>query len=63
MTNAQEELSLSALRMDLKIVGVQDARTAVDVALRATRLIHPLLVLDLPELEICSLEDKFLQYS
>ena len=42
----------------LKIVGVQDARAAVDVVLRAARQIQPLLVLDPPEPEICSLDGK-----
>jgi len=41
-----------------KIVGVQNAHTAIDIALRATRQIKPLLVLSPPEPEICSLDDK-----
>jgi predicted HTH transcriptional regulator len=42
----------------LKIVGVPDARAAVDIVLRAARHIHPLLVLNPPEPEICSLDGK-----
>ena len=42
----------------LKIVGVPDARAAVDIVLRAARHIHPLLVLDPPEPEICALDGK-----
>jgi len=61
MANAQGgTLIIGVEDGSLKIVGVQDARAAVDVALRATRLIHPLLVLDPPEPEICSLEGTFL---
>jgi predicted HTH transcriptional regulator len=61
MANAQGgTLIIGVEDGSLKIVGVQDARAAVDVALRATRLIHPLLVLDPPEPEICSLEGKSL---
>jgi len=61
MANAQGGTLITGVEDgSLKIVGVQDARAAVDVALRATRLIHPLLVLDPPEPEICSLEGKFL---
>lgn len=61
MANAQGgTLIIGVEDGSLKIIGVQDARAAVDVTLRATRLIHPLLVLDPPKPEICSLEGKSL---
>ena len=61
MANAQGgRLIIGVEDGTLKIVGVQDAWAAVDVILRAARQIQPLLVLDPPEPEICSLDGKHL---
>src|SRR5260370_16129672 len=61
MANAQGGAIIIGVEdRSLKIVGIQDARAAVDIALRATRQVQPLLVLDPPEPEICSLEGKLL---
>ncbi len=61
MANAQGgALIIGVEDGSLKIVGVQDAQTAVDIVLRAARQIQPLLVLDPAEPAICSLDGKHL---
>lgn len=57
MANGQGGLVIIGVEdASLKIVGVKDARMAVDVTLRATRQIQPVLILDPPEPEIYSLD-------
>src|SRR5436305_1828037 len=61
MANGQGGLVIIGVEdASLKIVGVQDARVAVDVALRAARQIQPVLILDPPEPEIYVVDGKSL---
>jgi ATP-dependent DNA helicase RecG len=61
MANAQGGLVIIGVEDNsLRAVGIQDVRVAVDVVLRAARMIQPVLVLDPPEPEIYTLDGKSL---
>ncbi|GAC1364463.1 MAG: ATP-binding protein [Ktedonobacteraceae bacterium] len=59
MANGQGGLLIVGVEDNpLKIVGVQDTRVAIDVLLRATRHIQPVLFLNPPEPEVYLLDDQ-----
>lgn len=61
MANSQGGLIIIGVEdISLAIVGVQNARLAVDVLLRAARQIQPALVLDPPEPQVRIIDDKLL---